>query len=273
VKGKIEVVIESKTKESIRVLLVDDHQVVRDGLQHMLEQENDLEVIGQGADSEETFRQIEKLRPDVILMDIKMPGVDGIELTRQVKRKYPACNIIMLTLFDQYFSQAMEAGASGYLLKDIKSKELANAIRQVNNGQIVTSNSMHQKDRFLPEAERVQIEANNPDIIEELQMIIPPPVEANQLMRLSGRVESSLNSRVLQVIGSWEEGTIMTIALDKSSTLPSILEILREIPEVQRASEEPPASVITPKLLEKAKAVPRINNRIRKTVYLVLDRN
>ena len=266
-------VIKSEAKESIRVLLVDDHQVVRDGLQHMLEQEDDLEVIGQGADSEETFRQIEKLRPDVILMDIKMPGIDGIELTRQVKRKFPGCNIIMLTLFDQYFNQAMEAGASGYLLKDIKSKELANAIRQVNNGQIVTSNSMHQKDRFLPEAERIHIEANNPDVIEELQMIIPPPVEANQLMRLSGEVESSLNSRVLQVIGSWEEGTIMTIALDKTSTLSDILEILKSIPEIQKASEEPPVSVIRPNLLAKAKAVPRVNNRIRKTVFLTLDKN
>ena len=265
--------IESKSEENIRVLLVDDHQVVRDGLQHMLAQEEDLEVIGQGADSDETFRQIEKLRPDVILMDIKMPGVDGIELTRQVKRKYPACNIIMLTLFDQYFNQAMEAGASGYLLKDIKSKELANAIRQVNNGQIVTSKSMSQKDRFLPEAEQVDDETIRPNSLEELQMIIPPPVEANQLMRLSGRIEHSLNSRVLQVIGSWEEGTIMTIALDKISTLPDILEILKSIPEVQRVSEDLPISAISPKLLEKAQAVPRVNNRIRKTVFVTLDKN
>ena len=265
-------VIQSKAKENIRVLLVDDHQVVRDGLQHMLEQEEDLEVIGQGADSEETFRQVEKLRPDVILMDIKMPGVDGIELTRQVKRKFPDCNIIMLTLFDQYFSQAMEAGASGYLLKDIKSKELANAIRQVNKGQIVTSNSMHQKDRFLPEAERIVIETKNPDTVEELQMIIPPPVQANQLMRISGRVETYLNSKVLQVIGSWSEGTIMTIALDKTSTLPDILEILKSIPEVQGASEEPSSSVNS-RLLDKAKTVPRMNNRIRKTVYLTLEKN
>ena len=70
-KGITKLVIESKDIDSIRILLVDDHQVVRDGLQHMLEQEDDLEVIGQGADSEETFRQIEKLRPDVILMDIQ----------------------------------------------------------------------------------------------------------------------------------------------------------------------------------------------------------
>jgi DNA-binding NarL/FixJ family response regulator len=274
VKGRTEVLIESRTEErSIRVLLVDDHQVVRDGLQHMLEQEADLEVIGQGADSEETFRQIEKLKPDVILMDIKMPGVDGIELTRQVKRKFPACNIIMLTLFDQYYSQAMEAGASGYLLKDIKSKELANAIRQVNNGQIVTSSSMSQKDRFLPEADQINDNATTSGALEELQIIIPPPVEANQLMRLSGRVEYSLNSRVLQVIGSWEEGTIMTIALDKISTLPEILEILKTIPEVQGVSEEPPVALINPKLLEKVKAVPRVNSRIRKTVFLTLDKD
>jgi DNA-binding NarL/FixJ family response regulator len=268
-----EMAIRSKAEENIRVLLVDDHQVVRDGLQHMLEHEDDLEVIGQGADSEETFRQVEKLKPDVILMDIKMPGVDGIELTRQVKRKYPACNIIMLTLFDQYFSQAMEAGASGYLLKDIKSKELANAIRRVNKGQIVTSTSMHQKDRFLPEAERIAIEANSPDTVEELQMIIPPPVEANQLMRISGRIETLLNSRVLQVIGSWAEGTIMTIALDKRSTLPDIMEILKSMPEVQTASEEQPVSTISSIILDKAKAVPRVNNRIRKTVFLTLEKN
>ncbi|UCC17001.1 MAG: response regulator transcription factor [Dehalococcoidales bacterium] len=265
--------IQSTAKENIRILLVDDHQVVRDGLQHMLEQEDDLEVIGQGADGEETFRQIEKLRPDVILMDIKMPGIDGIELTRQVKRKFPACNVIMLTLFDQYFNQAMEAGASGYLLKDIKSKELANAIRQVYNGQIVTSSSMSQKDRFLPEAEQVHDETSNLDALEELQMIIPPPVEANQLMRLSGKVERSLKSRVLQVIGSWEEGTIMTIALDNVSTFTDILEILKSIPEVQRVSEEPPVSAISPKLFEKAKAVPKVNNRIRKAVFLTLDKN
>ncbi len=263
---------QSTAKKNIRVLLVDDHQVVRDGLQHMLEQEEDLEVIGQGADSEETFRQVETLRPDVILMDIKMPGIDGIELTRQVKRKFPACNIIMLTLFDQYFSQAMEAGASGYLLKDIKSKELANAIRQVSQGHIVTSTSMRQKDRFLPEAERIDIEAKNPDAVEELQMIVPPPVEANQLMRLSGRIETSLQSRVLQVIGSWEEGTIMTISLDKKSNLPDVLEILKSIPEVRRASEELQGSTISSRLLNKAKAVPRVNNRIRKTVFVTLEK-
>ncbi|MBI2850746.1 MAG: response regulator transcription factor [Chloroflexi bacterium] len=129
-------------KKSIRILLVDDHQVVRDGLQHMLEQEEDFEVVGQGANSEETLSRIGELSPDVVLMDIKMAGMDGIELTKQVKRRYPLCNIIMLTLYDQYLTQAMEAGASGYLLKDIKRRELSQAIRQVYYGQLVTGESL-----------------------------------------------------------------------------------------------------------------------------------
>ncbi len=267
-------VAESKGKESIHILLIDDHQVVRDGLQHMLEQEDDLEVIGQGSDSEETFRQIEKLKPDIVLMDIKMPGIDGIELTRQVKRKFPSCNIIMLTLYDQYLNQAMKAGARGYLLKDTKRDELANAIRKVYNGQIVTSSSIPAKIRNEYEVESGVADTSAIDgVAEELQIIIPPPVEANQLMRLSGRVENALNSKVLQVIGSWEEGTILTVALDKLMTLTDILNILDSIPEVQKVSEEPPPSSVSPKLLEKMETTIRVSNRIRKSVFLTLDKN
>lgn len=266
--------IETKTKENIRILLVDDHQVVRDGLQHMLEQEDDLTVIGQSANADQTMTQIENLSPDVVLMDIKMPGIDGIELARQVKRRFPTCNIIMLTLYDQYIQQAMEAGASGYLLKDIKCNELARAIRQVYAGHIVTSESIHSK-LWL---ENEQRDPNGEDasefpLVEEIQFVLPPPVEANQLMRLSGRVEHVLKSRVLQVIGAWEEGTIMTIALNKAIPFEEILETLRKIPEIESVGEELSASMVSAKLLEKAEAVPKLNNRLRKTVFLTLERN
>lgn len=267
-------VTKSKSKECIQVLLVDDHQVVRDGLQHMLEQEKDIEVIGQGADSEETLRQIEKLEPDVVLMDIKMPGVDGIELARQVKRKFPACNIIMLTLYDQYLIQAMEAGASGYLLKDIKCSELARAIRQVHKGRIVTSESIRAKIKQEYNEEHSNDEKNDMNgTVEELQLIIPPPIEANQLMRLSGRVEHVLSSRVLQVIGAWEEGTIMTIGLNKAALITDIIHTFSGIPEIEKVSEEPPLSIISPKLLKKAESVPKSNNKIRKTIFLTLERS
>ena len=121
--------------DTIRILLVDDHQVVREGLRRMLELEADMEVVGEAAEAKEVHTQAELLSPDVILMDIKMPGVDGIELTRQLREKQPSCNIIMLTLYDEYLTQAIEAGAVGYLLKDVRREELIRAIRAVHQGR------------------------------------------------------------------------------------------------------------------------------------------
>ena len=121
--------------DTIRILVVDDHQVVREGLRHMLELEADMEVVGEAGDAEEALTQVESLSPEVILMDIKMPGVDGIELTQQLKKKQPSCNIIMLTLYDEYLTEAIEAGAVGYLLKDVKREELTRAIRAVHEGR------------------------------------------------------------------------------------------------------------------------------------------
>ncbi len=121
--------------DAIRILLVDDHQVVREGLRRMLELEADMEVVGEANDAKEALTQSELFSPEVILMDIKMPGVDGIELTRQLKEKRPSCNIIMLTLYDEYLAKAIEAGAVGYLLKDVKREELVKAIRAVHQGR------------------------------------------------------------------------------------------------------------------------------------------
>lgn len=121
--------------DKIKVLLVDDHQVVRDGLRHMLALEEDIQVVGEAADAKEALTKAETLAPDVVLMDIKMPGVNGLELTRQMKQKSPSCNIIMLTLYDEYLTQAIEAGAVGYLNKDIKREELVRAIRDVREGR------------------------------------------------------------------------------------------------------------------------------------------
>ena len=130
--------------DPIRILLVDDHQVVREGLRRMLELEADLKVVGEAADAKEALTQVELLSPEVILMDIKMPGVDGIELTRQLKQKHPSCNIIMLTLYDEYLPQAIAVGATGYLLKDIKREELVRAIRAVQQGRSPLNLSLSQ---------------------------------------------------------------------------------------------------------------------------------
>ena len=120
---------------AIRVLLVDDHQVVREGLKRMLELDKDIQVVGEAVNGEDGITQAERLSPDVILMDIKMPDMDGITATRQLKQKMPDVKVIMLTLYDSEFvTQAIEAGASGYILKDAKGEQLIQAIRDVRKG-------------------------------------------------------------------------------------------------------------------------------------------
>ena len=122
-------------KKPIRIFLVDDHQVVCEGLRRMLDLETDMEVVGEATDAKEALTQVELLSPEVILMDIKMPGVNGIELTQQLKEKQLSCNVIMLTMYDEYLAKAIEAGAAGYLLKDVKREELVKAIRALHQGR------------------------------------------------------------------------------------------------------------------------------------------
>ncbi|MFC1979240.1 response regulator [Chloroflexota bacterium] len=123
----------------IRLLIVDDHQVVREGIQQMLKLESDIEVVGQAANFEDALKQAQLHSPDVVLMDIQMPGVSGLEATRMLKKILPDCHVIMLTLYEEYIAEAFESGAEGYLLKDIKRDELVQAIRAVEQGKVPLS--------------------------------------------------------------------------------------------------------------------------------------
>ncbi len=258
-------------KKDIQILLVDDHQVVREGLRHMLELETDMKVVGEAADAKEALTQVELLSPKVILMDIKMPGMDGIELTRQLLEKQPSCNVIMLTLYDEYLAEAMQAGAVGYLLKDIKRMELAQVIRQVHRGQVVISESITSKSRIEYE-ERCGTKAQegSDNMFEEVQLVIPPPVEANQLMRFTSQVEERLQSRVLRMVGSWQGGTAITLPLPKPTPLADILNKLGEVSEVEATGEKPLTEEGDPRLLKKAAAVPRLKTRPSKIIFVTL---
>ena len=120
----------------IRVLLVDDHQVVREGLRRMLEMDKDMEVVGEAASGEDALVQDQRLSPDVILMDVKMPGMGGIEAIQQLKARQSPARVIILTVYeDKYLAQAAEAGAVGYLLKDVSREDLTQAIRTAYQGQ------------------------------------------------------------------------------------------------------------------------------------------
>ncbi|UCB44210.1 MAG: response regulator transcription factor [Dehalococcoidales bacterium] len=120
---------------SIRVLVVDDHHVVREGLRRMLEMENGIQVIGEARSGEEAIAKAISLSPDVIVMDLKMPGMDGITATREIKERLPDVSILVLTLYaEDFVKQAVEAGVSGYLLKDSDCEQITQAIHQVHEG-------------------------------------------------------------------------------------------------------------------------------------------
>ena len=121
--------------DTIRIMVVEDHQIVREGLRRIRELEPDMRVVAEAANADEAIRQVRAVDPDVILMDIKMPGMDGIELTRRLTKDSPELKILVLTLYDEYLTEAIAAGAIGFLQKDLGRGELAQAIRTANEGR------------------------------------------------------------------------------------------------------------------------------------------
>ncbi len=121
----------------ITVLLADDHTIVREGFRKMLELESDLEVIGEAQDGRQAIAQVKKLRPDVVLMDIAMPLLNGLEATRQVLKSFPNTRVLMLSAHsdDAYVNNAVESGAMGFLLKQTSAHEVCLAIREVHQGR------------------------------------------------------------------------------------------------------------------------------------------
>ncbi|TDE59483.1 response regulator transcription factor [Nonomuraea mesophila] len=123
----------------LRLLIADDHPIVRDGLRAALGGEPDMEVVGEASDGAQAVRLAAELRPDVVLMDLRMPGMDGVSAIRELSGTGP--RVLVLTTFDTDVLPAMEAGASGYLLKDAPPEELARAVRATHAGETVISPS------------------------------------------------------------------------------------------------------------------------------------
>jgi DNA-binding NarL/FixJ family response regulator len=121
----------------VRALVVDDQDLIREGLAIILDAQPDIEVVGQAADGREAIVLASRLQPDVVLMDIKMPHLDGLAATREIKCRYPAIQILILTTYseDELIFEGIRAGASGYLLKDITRAELADAVRGAARGE------------------------------------------------------------------------------------------------------------------------------------------
>lgn len=129
------------TEQPYRIIIADDHSLIRKGLRTIIEIESDIQVIGEAGDGRELLRLLEHEQPDLIIMDISMPNINGIEAVREVVGKYPQIRILMLTMHrnSQYFYNAVSAGAHGYLMKDDSDTELLTAIRTVQAGKSYVS--------------------------------------------------------------------------------------------------------------------------------------
>lgn len=124
---------------AIRVVLADDHPVVRSGLRTLIGTIDGLEVVGEATDGESALREVQILQPDVVLMDVMMPGMDGVEATRRIRASVPGTAVLILTMYDDDATvfTAMQAGARGYLLKNAEQEEIVGAIRAVVAGQAI----------------------------------------------------------------------------------------------------------------------------------------
>ena len=130
--------------ESIKVVIADDHPVVREGVRAMLETDDEIEVVGEASDGLKAVAKTGECQPDVVLMDIVMPELDGLEATRRIKKQYPNISVIMLTIYEDnaFVIDAIQAGAGGYLLKDASNDLLHHTIKAVNSGGMLIKTSL-----------------------------------------------------------------------------------------------------------------------------------
>jgi NarL family two-component system response regulator LiaR len=140
--------------DKIKILLAEDHVIVREGTRELVQRQQDMEVVAEADDGEEAVKVAAKLQPDVVIMDIAMPKLNGIEATKQIKAQYPATAVLILTAYDndQYILALLEAGAAGYLLKTVRGHELIDAIRAVYAGESVLHPKIARKilSHFMP---------------------------------------------------------------------------------------------------------------------------
>ena len=184
--------------QTIKVLIVDDQKMIREGLKALIKTEPDLEVVGTASNGEDSIKLVETLQPDIILMDMEMPGMDGVTATRQICDKFPHIKILVLSTFDtqEYVARSLSSGAMGYLLKGTPAKELTNAIRSVHLGYAQIGPGIYQNLPLIPKGTAQKNPATNH----------PEPPTPNQddgssiSPRLKGQLVTTTNSEAALAI-------------------------------------------------------------------------
>lgn len=210
---------------SITVFLADDHAVVRDGLRLLIESQEDMKVVGQAANGREAARSVERLRPDVVVMDLAMPEMNGIEATRQIRHTCPSVQVIILSMYStsEHIFQALTAGARGYLLKESAGMEVVKAIRAVHGGRRYLSEEIGERviDEYI--MNREIIESSNPLTKlsarerEILQLVAEgrSSLEISRVLFISPKTVETYRSRLMQKLGISDLPSLIKFAIQQ----------------------------------------------------------
>lgn len=200
--------------KKLEVLIVDDQRLMRDGLRTLLELEADMDVVGEGENGEEALVRYAELRPDVVLMDIRMPKMNGVEATRRLCSEWPEAKVLILTTFDEdsYVIEGLQAGALGYLLKDVSGEELATAVRTIASGNALIGSEVARRvltglsspQQTSKTSHDTHVETLSERELEILQLIaegLSNPEIANRLFLAEGTVKNYVTN-ILQKTGT-----------------------------------------------------------------------
>jgi len=191
----------------IRVLIADDHAMIRDGLGALLRDDARIEVVGTAADGREALRLAAELRPDVVVMDIAMPELNGMEALRELRAASPDARVLILSMFStlEHVQQAFNAGASGYLLKESAGAELKNAIEQVNSGRRYLSRQIEAQasELLARRAQHTPLESLSRRERQILQLVVEgkSSTEIGKTLHLSAKTVETYRSRMMQKLG------------------------------------------------------------------------
>lgn len=247
--------------EQIRVLLADDHDLAREGLSRILKMEPGIEVVGQATNGADAIVQAETLSPDVILMDIKMPQMNGIEATRTIRDRNMPSAIIFMSFYDEFVAEAIDVGASGYLTKDVSGDRLVTAIRDVYHGGRVLdvsamaetshtnewSNKPTAEDNYdaspkdiVPTTETTHVEELAPLVSQRIpvDLVIPPSSNSSVVLQFLDGLGQQLKVVILEVGGSPMTGTVVKILANSPSSFRDDLLRLQQVSEVTATSNE-----------------------------------
>lgn len=213
---------------SITVFLADDHAVLRDGLRALLESQDDFTVVGHASDGREAVNAVLNLRPDVAILDIAMPELNGIEATSKIIETYPDCAIIILTMYStsEHIFRALKAGARGYLLKESAGAELVNAVRTVFAGHRYLSDQVSELvideylDRQIPEDDRSPLDRLSQREREVLQLVVEgkPSAQIAKYLCLSPKTVETYRSRVMRKLNVADLPALIRFAIQNGIT-------------------------------------------------------